>query len=497
MKDKKILEIKNLVMHFPLDSKNTVNALNGVSLDIFEGETVGIVGESGCGKTTLGRTLLQLYKPTSGQVLYHGRDIIDFAPSYFKKIIDNFISAEKQYQQLTKEKLALFDQAMQAKSEQEKEELLEKSEMVRQKGKIISTQNVPLAGGLILHSNQELVGQLLLAHYHKQHEYFKKEHQLNELNKKNNRKATNELQTKIIAKEKEMATLTKGLNQIRDQLRQLQAEVKSDPNFEKLEARKEFCIDLGQLTKSELNVLRKDLQIIFQDPYSALNPRMTVRDIIKEGMLATKMYSDRKDRYDTKVDELLEKVGLKPMHASRFPHEFSGGQRQRIGIARVLAVKPKVIVCDEPTSALDVSIQAQVINLLKDLQAEFNLTYLFISHDLSIVRHVSDKIAIMYLGKIVEIASTDEIYDHPMHPYTKALLSAIPIPDYDIERARQRIAIEGDLPNPINLKMEGCAFYPRCSYRSDECLTMHAELKEVRKNHFTTCVRAYEEKEGN
>ena len=486
------MEIRNLVMHFPLDKKNTVNALNDVSLDIYEGETVGIVGESGCGKTTLGRTLLQLYKPTSGRVLYHGRDVIDFAPAYFRRLIENFIESEKQYQSLTKEKLRLLAQAQELTDEQEKDQLLTEAEIIRQKAKLISMRNVPLAGGLVLHDNLELVGQLLLDHYHAQRAFFKADRHRVELSKKLARKSTEEGKAKLQKEEMQVDNLRKKLSDIRNALTLLQEEAKKDVNYEKLEARKEFSIDLGQLTKSELNILRKDLQIVFQDPYSALNPRMTVRDIIKEGMVSNRMYEDRKDRYNTKVDELLVKVGLKPIHAGRFPHEFSGGQRQRIGIARVLAVKPKLIVCDEPTSALDVSIQAQVINLLKDLQKEFQLTYVFISHDLSIVRYVSDKIAIMYLGKIVEIATTDEIYHHPMHPYTKALLTAIPIPDYDIERARKRISIEGDLPNPINLKMGGCAFYPRCSYRCDECLTMNMELKKARDNHYTTCLRAYE-----
>ncbi len=224
--------------------------------------------------------------------------------------------------------------------------------------------------------------------------------------------------------------------------------------------------DLTGLSKSEMRHARRDLQMIFQDPYSSLNPRMTVGSIIAEPLVIHDIgdSASRKKR----VKYLLELVGLNPYYVSRYPHEFSGGQRQRIGIARALATNPSFIVADEPISALDVSIQAQVVNLLDDLKKELGLTYLFIAHDLSIVRYISDRVAIMYLGKIVELGTRDEVYDHPLHPYTQALLSAIPMPDPELEGKRQRIILEGDIPSPAN-PPQGCRFHPRCGYATDIC----------------------------
>ncbi|XMB65979.1 ATP-binding cassette domain-containing protein [Mycoplasmatota bacterium zrk1] len=316
---KKLIEIKNLNKHFVLDKKNTVFAVRNVSFDIYEGETVGLVGESGCGKTTLGRTVKGIYDTTSGDIIYDGKSIVD-------------------------------------------------------------------------------------------------------------------------------------------------------------------------ATKKEKREYTKKAQMIFQDPYSSLNPRLTVSQIIAEGMNAHKMYS--KEKQSEKIEELLEKVGLDKNHANRFPHEFSGGQRQRVGIARALALKPKFIVCDEPTSALDVSIQAQVINLLKELQNEFNLTFLFIAHDLSMVKYISDRVGVMYLGELVELTTSNRIYSSSVHPYTEALMSAIPIPDPEIESSRERIKIEGELPSPINIPSIGCSFYNRCGYATDDCKTKVMKMKEIYPGHFATCDRA-------
>lgn len=314
-KDKKLIEVNNLKKYFQVGGGNVLKAVDDLSFHIYEGETLGLVGESGCGKSTTGRTMIRLYDATGGEVLFDGKDV---------------------------------------------------------------------------------------------HKMSKQEH-------------------------------------------------------------KEFT---------------KQAQMIFQDPYASLNPRMTVGDIIGEGIDIHGIMAG-KERME-RIYNLLETVGLNREHASRFPHEFSGGQRQRIGIARALAIEPKFIVCDEPISALDVSIQAQVVNLLIKLQTEMNLTYLFIAHDLSMVKHISDRVAVMYLGTMVELASSTELYDKPLHPYTQALLSAIPIPDPDVEKNRQRILLEGDVPSPIN-PAPGCRFKGRCRYVKDVCHQQMPLLREVAPDHYVAC----------
>ncbi|WP_055668946.1 ABC transporter ATP-binding protein [Desnuesiella massiliensis] len=315
MSAEKLIEVKNLKKYFKINSKSILKAVDDVSFDIFKGETLGLVGESGCGKTTCGRTMLGVYNKTGGQVFFQGKDV----------------------------------------------------------------------------------------------------HNLNKGEKKN---------------------------------------------------------------------FNKNAQIIFQDPYASLNPRLTVLDIIAEGIDAQNLYKG-KER-EEKVYELLRLVGLNKEHANRFPHEFSGGQRQRIGIARALAIEPKFIMCDEPIAALDVSIQAQIVNLLIKLQRDYDLTYLFIAHDLSMVKHISDRIGVMYLGTMVELAESNELYKKQYHPYTQALLSAIPIPDPKIELARQRITLEGDVPSPINPK-PGCRFQGRCRYYKKVCGEENPILKEVSSGHYVAC----------
>lgn len=310
-----LIEIKNLCKYFPAGKKRTLKAVDNVSLTIAKGETLGLVGESGCGKTTCGRTILKLYPPTSGQIFFDGEDVSHI------------------------------------------------------KGK-----------GLL--------------------------------------------------------------------------------NF------------------------KKRAQMIFQDPYSSLDPRMTIAEIISEGMAVHNHLSNQEKQ--EKVNELLGKVGLTEDYANRFAHELSGGQRQRIGIARALAVEPEFIVCDEPISALDVSIQAQIINLLIKLQKENHLTYLFISHDLSVVRHISDRVGIMYLGSMVELGSSQAIFGQPLHPYTKALISAIPEADPDSEKTRKRIPLEGEVPSPID-PPSGCKFRPRCAYATDKCAQEIPTWEEAVPGHFVAC----------
>ncbi|WP_152396765.1 ABC transporter ATP-binding protein [Paenibacillus guangzhouensis] len=241
--------------------------------------------------------------------------------------------------------------------------------------------------------------------------------------------------------------------------------------------------DVAKMKEKELKPFRKRMQAIFQDPYSSLNPSMNVSQIINEPM-EIHGFGSRKER-DERVLELLNKVGLKSEHIDRYPHEFSGGQRQRISIARALSVNPEFILCDEPISALDVSVQAQVVNMLEDLQGEFGLTYLFIAHDLSMVRHISNRIGVMYLGKLVELAPSDELYTHPAHPYTQALLSAIPVPDPKAAAAPSEL-LKGDLPSPLN-DMQGCKFASRCPFATDHCRAVEPEWKEISPGHYTAC----------
>lgn len=310
-----LVEIKHLKKYFNMGRKGDLKAVDDLSFSINRGETVGMVGESGCGKTTAGRSILRLYEPTAGEVLFEGENIL-------------------------------------------------------------------------------------------------------------------------------------------------------------------------KISNTKMKNLRRDMQMIFQDPYASLNPRMTIEDIIGEAIDIHKLSTGRvrKDR----IGELLDLVGLSVDHMSRFPHEFSGGQRQRIGIARALAVEPKFIICDEPISALDVSVQAQVVNLLKKLQNQLGLTYLFIAHDLSMVKYISDRVAVMYLGKMVEFASSDDLYAEPLHPYTLALLSAVPIPDPDVETSRDQIVLEGDIPSPIN-PPSGCHFRTRCPIATEKCAQEKPEFVELRKNHWVAC----------
>ena len=319
-----ILEVRNLVKHFPVGGglfggpAAVVKAVDGVSFSIRRGETLGLVGESGCGKTTTGRAILRLDPPTSGEVIFEGRD---------------------------------------------------------------------------------------------------------------------------------MATLS----------------------------------------DAEMRAMRRRMQVIFQDPYSSLNPRMTVGQIIAEPLSVHRIVPDRTAR-QARVHDLLRHAGLLPTMARRYPHELSGGQRQRVGIARALAMEPSLIICDEPVSALDVSIQAQIINLLEELQAEFGLTYLFVAHDLSVVRHISDRVAVMYLGRIVEITDRKSLYEDPQHPYTRALLSAVPIPDPAVEAGREHVVLGGEVPSPLN-PPAGCVFHPRCPIAIAECRQGVPELREIKPEHRVACIR--------
>jgi oligopeptide/dipeptide ABC transporter ATP-binding protein len=254
-----------------------------------------------------------------------------------------------------------------------------------------------------------------------------------------------------------------------------------EPTSGEIFFRKQNILSLG---KKEMRMLRREMQIIFQDPYASLNPRLSILSIVSEPLVIHGV--SNKNELKERVAELLKKVGLEPDYMFRYPHEFSGGQRQRLGVARALALNPKLIICDEPVSALDVSVQAQVVNLLQELQNELGLTYLFISHGLAVVEHISNRVAVMYLGKIVEIAEARELYENPLHPYTKALLSAIPIPDPKLKR--ERIILKGDVPTPIN-PPSGCRFRTRCPLTSEECAKVVPDLREITPGHFSACIK--------
>ncbi len=344
-----LLRVEHIYQYFPAGGwgkhKKYVQAVDDVSFFINRGETFGLVGESGCGKTTTGRTLLRLYEPTKGRIVY--------------------------------DDTVLYDSG-----------------------------DVP------------------------------------------------------VMDETGMDILEDG-----------------KPRF-------------GEKTAVEMKPYRREMQMVFQDPYASLDPRMTVGDIIGEALDIHHLTSSKEERYN-RIQELLVRVGLNSEHANRYPHEFSGGQRQRIGIARALAVNPKFIVCDEPVSALDVSIQAQVVNMFEDLQNEMGLTYLFIAHDLSVVKHISNRIGVMYLGKMVELADSNELIFHPVHPYTKSLISAIPIADPKTARENKRIVLQGDVPSPLN-PPSGCRFRTRCPYATEHCAEEVPEWREIRPGHYAACHRIEE-----
>ena len=380
--DKVILSVENLKKYFPVRAgvfKRTVAkvlAVDDISFDIKEGETLGLVGESGCGKSTTGLTILRLYEPTDGRIILEGED----TTPWFMKSGDIKKYVKKHY--------------------------VEKFDNLKKK-------------------------------------YSSEENVINNLDKD-------------VDKKYARMYFEKGESAIRENL------------TENLVEKKRY--------------FRKNAQVIFQDPYSSLNPRMRVLDIIGEGMKVNKMGSSSEIR--DRVANLMERVGLSKDYVYRYPHQFSGGQRQRIGIARALALDPKVIISDEAVSALDVSIQSQIINLLVDLKKDFGLTYVFIAHDLAVIKHISDRIAVMYLGKIVELTSKKELFENPLHPYTVSLMSAIPIPNPEVKK--KRVILQGDVPSPLN-PPSGCRFHPRCPIAKEVCSKEEPPLNEVESGHFAAC----------
>ena len=501
---KLLLRISNLKQYFPLKKKGLfVKANDGISLDIYEGETLGLVGESGCGKSTLGRTILQLYRQTDGRTMYYGRKLDDLAPKYVGQTIKTLDKRKLQIRELEQKRDALqkeYDQMADGEARYQKLNELQQAKKAANDA-FLDVANI-LGGFMTVDDTRPVI-----ASFSGLYDLASKLHALEvELADANldladadfalktaqkNNKNTSSLGEKKTKAEARVKKIEASIEEERQELAKARGEIdkmrsayKDDEAFQKAEAFKDSGIDLARLTYNEIRQLRSDMQMIFQDPYSSLNPRMTVGQIISEGMMAHKLFKKNDDRLQENIIKVMDEAGLQAYFIHRYPHQFSGGQRQRIGIARSLAVRPKFVVCDEAVSALDVSIQSQIINLLQDLKEQQHLTYLFITHDLSVVKYISDRIGVMYLGNIVELAASQEIFDRPMHPYTEALMNAIPTTDVESDRKIQ--ILEGDIPSPVH-PPKGCKFHTRCKYCTEICEHVEPEWVEAAPNHFVAC----------
>lgn len=501
--DKKVLlRISNLKQYFPLKGGRFVKANDGITLDIYEGETFGLVGESGCGKSTLGRTILQLYHQTYGRTMYYGRSLDDLAPKYVIDTVRNLKSRRTKLRELEQKRDKL--EADYAKLS-EKEQYAKHGELdtARKLAEDALLDITKIVGGFLVvddldpviaaYSKDYAIARKLSSMEEKRQElqvdvddaeYAKKTAE--EAGKSGKDDQLQKAQEKLKQCDDQIAALRAQLDAGRKEIEALRAPYANDPEFQKYEAYRDDGIDLARLEYNEMRRLRRDMQLIFQDPYSSLNPRMSVGQIISEGMQAHNMIKKKDARMQEMVLKIMDDCGLAPYFLHRFPHQFSGGQRQRIGIARALATKPKFVVCDEAVSALDVSIQAQIINTFEDLQKKLGIAYLFIAHDLLVVQHISHRIAVMYLGRIVEVGASDDVIDRPQHPYTQSLISAIPIPDPDTARTRHRIPLEGDVPSPLHMPT-GCPFRTRCRYATDKCAKECPPLAETEPGHSIAC----------
>ena len=501
---KVLLRVSNLKQYFPLKKKGLfVKANDGITLDIYEGETFGLVGESGCGKSTLGRTLLQLYRQTDGRTMYYGRTLDDLAPIYVKKTLQTLDKRREKWHELKKHLDNVqkeYDAMPDGEAKYKKHNELDKA-VKDENDALLDMAN--LIGGFVCVKDIQPVQKLFLEEYrissarvkemnHRDAVQLDLDDVLFDIQKaeeagKNTGSLKNK-ETKLRAElakiDEKLADLARQIGDVRGQLDAQRAQYAGDAEFARYEALRDEGIDLARLEYDEIRKLRRDLQLIFQDPYSSLNPRMTVGNIIGEGLLAHGFFKKNDERMQEYIIKTMEDAGLASYFLHRFPHQFSGGQRQRIGIARSLAVKPKFVVCDEAVSALDVSIQSQIINLLADLKEQSNLTYLFITHDLSVVKYISDRIGVMYLGNMVELANTQELFDHPLHPYTEALMAAIPTTD--VEENRELRILEGDIPSPVN-PPQGCKFHTRCAHCTEICKHAVPEWKEMAPGHFVAC----------
>ena len=503
---KPLLRISNLKQYFPLKKKGLyVKANDGITLDIYEGETLGLVGGSGCGKSTFGRTILQLYRQTDGRTMYYGRTLDDIAPRYMGDTFKNLDKLKKELETYEKNRDAIRKDYESMKDGPEKYAKANELAAAEKKANDAFLDMANLVGGFMtledLTPVKEMFGNLY-QNARKQHAAEEKladlqlaledaEFALEQAKTAKGEKQAEGLQKKAEKLRAAVQADQAEIEKIRGELQEARAKIdreaekyRDNEAFQNAQQYRDNGIDLARLTYNEIRLLRSDLQMIFQDPYSSLNPRMTVGQIISEGMIAHKMFRKNDDRMQQEIIRVMDDAGLASYFIHRFPHQFSGGQRQRIGIARSLAVRPKFVVCDEAVSALDVSIQSQIINLLQDLKEQQNLTYLFITHDLSVVKYISDRIGVMYLGTIVELAESQELFDRPRHPYTEALMNAIPTTD--IENNRKIEVLEGDIPSPVN-PPKGCKFHTRCKYCTEICEHMDPPLVECSPNHFVAC----------
>ncbi len=499
-----LLKVTNLRQYFPVGKKMFVKANDGITLDIYEGETIGLVGESGCGKSTFGRTLLQLYRQTDGRSIYYGASRDELAPVYVAKTVKNLTKLRNKMHELQEKqaaKEAEYDAA------DEKQQLLMHSELsaVCKEADDAYYDIASVIGGFMVAEDLHPVSQI----YSKRCDATMRLKKAIEgrkpakidyddavfaANKENSRpsaaKTVEKTKAALEAWDKKVEDARLAIQAVDEEIEALRAQYRSHPDFEKHEQMRDEGIDLARLTYNEVRLIRNQLQYIFQDPYSSLNPRMTVANIVGEGMIAHRFFKKNDERMHDEILRVMDNCGLAPYFLHRFPHQFSGGQRQRIGIARSLAVHPKFVVCDEAVSALDVSIQSQILNLLQDLREQENLTYLFITHDLSVVKYISDRIGVMYLGNLVELASSQEIFEHPLHPYTEALMESIPTTDVK----KDLVVLEGDIPSPVN-PPKGCKFHTRCKYCTEICSHVVPEWREIRPNHFVACHHTLETQE--
>ena len=501
---KVLLRITNIKQYFPLKKKDLyVRANDDITLDIYEGETLGLVGESGCGKSTLGRTLLQLYRQTDGRTMYYGKTLDDIAPEYMLDTIRTLSKRRTQLRALEARRDAIQKEYDALADGRAKYNMANALQSAKKQARDAFLDIVNLVGGFMMLDDLTPVTAVFMNLYKLSKLMCKAEEKRDDRkltyddakfayedavsegrNARSLKAKADKARALLDAEEDRIAQLHTQLESARAQIEEMRKPYKDNEEFQRLEGFRDDGIDLARLKYNEIRKLRSDLQMIFQDPYSSLNPRMTVGQIIGEGMLAHKFFKRNDKRMQAEILKVMDDAGLAPYFLHRYPHQFSGGQRQRIGIARSLAVHPKFVVCDEAVSALDVSIQSQIINLLKDLKEQQNLTYMFITHDLSVVKYISDRIGVMYLGTLVELAPAQEIFDNPKHPYTEALMQAIPTTDLDTSREMK--ILEGDIPSPVN-PPKGCKFHTRCRYCTEICEHAVPAWQEVGPNHFVAC----------